>query len=100
MNEREEMPSGAKRRQPGIEATAEELQVTRDVNASGSLVFKALTDPAQLIRWWDPKGFTTPAVTVDLRVGGIFHFCVRAPDGMAQVWAEMLQRPAVDPAPS
>ena len=63
------------------ESTAEELVVTRDFDAPRDLVFRAWTDPAQLMRWWAPNGFTTPSVTVDLRVGGVFHYCMRAPDG-------------------
>lgn len=36
-----------------------------------------------MMRWWGPKDFTAPACTIDLRVGGKYHFCLRSPDGQA-----------------
>jgi uncharacterized protein YndB with AHSA1/START domain len=62
-------------------STTEELVITRVFDAPRDLVFKAWTDPTQLMRWWGPNGFTTPSLTVDLRVGGVFHYCMRSPDG-------------------
>ena len=32
-------------------------------------------------QWWGPKGFTTPSLSLDLRVGGVFRYCMRSPDG-------------------
>ena len=31
--------------------------------------------------WWGPKGFTTPFCKIDLRVGGVYHDCMRSPEG-------------------
>ncbi len=45
------------------------------------LIFRMLTDPAELARWWGPHGFTTPEVDVDLRVGGVYRFGMQPPDG-------------------
>src|SRR5467141_4117540 len=36
---------------------------------------------AQKKEWWGPKGFTTPFISVDLRVGGVFRYCMRSPEG-------------------
>ena len=33
------------------------------------------------MRWWGPKGFTTPLCKIDLRPGGVFHSCMRSPEG-------------------
>ena len=45
------------------------------------VVFKALTDPDDLAKWWGPKGFTSPSVEVDHRVGGAYRIAMQPPDG-------------------
>jgi len=57
------------------------LTLSRIVNASRDKVFKAWTEPSQIMRWWRPKGFTCPSCKVDLRVGGTFLYCMRSPEG-------------------
>src|SRR5256885_8038611 len=32
-------------------------------------------------QWWGPKDFTTPFLSVDLRLGGSFRYCMRSPEG-------------------
>ncbi|MDM0079307.1 SRPBCC domain-containing protein [Variovorax sp. J31P179] len=59
-----------------------ELSMTRTFKAPRSLVFKAWTEPAHLARWSGPQGFTTPHHEMDLRVGGTYRACLRAPDGV------------------
>jgi uncharacterized protein YndB with AHSA1/START domain len=44
-------------------------------------VFQALTDPAELVRWWGPEGFTVPECELDVRPGGAWRTCMRSPDG-------------------
>ncbi len=62
--------------------TAEEaLVITRVFDAPRELVFKAWSEPERLMRWWGPKGYTTPVAKIDFRVGGKFLNCMRAPDG-------------------
>jgi uncharacterized protein YndB with AHSA1/START domain len=46
-------------------------------------VFAALTGPDDLARWWGPRGFTTPAVELDLRSGGRYRFTMQPPEGAA-----------------
>ena len=36
-----------------------ELTVTRMIDAPRTMVFRAWTDPAQVARWWGPKGYVT-----------------------------------------
>ncbi len=63
-------------------STDHEVVISRVYNAPRELVFNAWTDPEQLKRWWAPMDCTTPYCTVDLRVGGLFLFCMRRPDGL------------------
>lgn len=57
------------------------LVLTRTINAPAHLVFAAWCHPQHLVRWWGPKDFTLPLWEQDLRVGGKYRFCMRAPDG-------------------
>jgi uncharacterized protein YndB with AHSA1/START domain len=62
-------------------AANEVLVISRVFDAPRALVWKAWTDPAYVMRWWGPKGFTSPVCRIDLRVGGRFTYCMRTPDG-------------------
>jgi uncharacterized protein YndB with AHSA1/START domain len=59
-----------------------EIVTTRVLNAPRELVFKAWTDPDQLVQWWGPKGFTNTFHEFDLRPGGIWRFVMHGPDGV------------------
>jgi uncharacterized protein YndB with AHSA1/START domain len=63
------------------DGTDREIFITRTFNAPRELVWKMFTEPQHLMRWWGPKGFTTPVCEIDLRPGGIWHYVMRAPDG-------------------
>jgi uncharacterized protein YndB with AHSA1/START domain len=49
--------------------------------APPSLVFRALTDPPELAKWWGPHGFTIPGLELDLRVGGGYRIAMQPPEG-------------------
>jgi uncharacterized protein YndB with AHSA1/START domain len=57
----------------------EDLVVTRIIDAPLELVWKAWTDPQHVVRWWGPKHYTSPSAKIDLREGGRYVFCMRAP---------------------
>lgn len=57
----------------------EDIVVTRIIDAPLEMVWKAWTDPEHVIRWWGPKDWTSPTCKIDLREGGKFIFCMRAP---------------------
>ena len=46
-------------------------------------VFAALTEPADLARWWGPQRFTAPEIQLDLRPGGRYRFTMQPPEGEA-----------------
>jgi len=56
-------------------ADAQEVTITRVFHAPRELVWKSWTEPAQLAKWWGPRGWSTdPAdVTLELRTGGAFR---------------------------
>jgi uncharacterized protein (TIGR03086 family) len=58
-----------------------EIQMTRVFDAPRHLVFEALTRPELLRRWFGPRGWSLSVCEDDFRVGGIWRFVVRGPDG-------------------
>jgi len=76
--------------------TEPELVITRVLDAPRELVFKAWSEPEHLVRWWGPKGFTTPHCTIDFRVGGAWHLCMRSPEGR-DYWCKGVYREIVAP---
>ena len=60
---------------------SERMVVTRVIDASREIVWKAYTQPEYVQQWWGPKGFTSPSCRSDFRVGGMFLYCMRSPDG-------------------
>jgi uncharacterized protein YndB with AHSA1/START domain len=53
----------------------------RVLPASRTQVYRALTDPDQLARWWGPKGFEVPELDFDPSVGRGFRIAMQPPDG-------------------
>ncbi|SOR82709.1 MULTISPECIES: SRPBCC family protein [Streptomyces] len=45
------------------------------------VVFRKLTDPREVARWWGPDGFSTPSVEIDLRPGGAYRIAMQPPEG-------------------
>jgi uncharacterized protein YndB with AHSA1/START domain len=76
--------------------TPNALEITRIFDAPRELVWQAWTDPQHLMRWWGPQHFTSPACTVDLRVGGKYHFCMRSAEGQ-DFWNTGVFREIVPP---
>ena len=48
---------------------------------SRAVVYRALTQPEQLAKWWGPRGFTAPSVEFDPRVGTSYRIAMQPPDG-------------------
>ena len=71
--------AGRKRARPGARESG--LVITRIFDAPRERVWKACTDPGEMKKWWGPKGFTTPVLSADLRIGGAFRYCMRSPEG-------------------
>jgi uncharacterized protein YndB with AHSA1/START domain len=57
------------------------LHMKRVLPAPRSLVYRALTEPDELAKWWGPRGFSAPSVEVDLRVGGSYRIAMQPPEG-------------------
>lgn len=58
-----------------------EFFASRIFSAPRERVFEAFSDPAQLEKWWGPKGFTNSFETFEFRPGGAWRFVMHGPDG-------------------
>lgn len=57
------------------------IVTVRDFDAPRHLVFRALTDPALVARWWGPNNVTTIVDRMDVQPGGLWRYVHRSPDG-------------------
>jgi len=57
--------------------------LSRVFDAPRALLWQCFTDPERMKHWWGPKGFTVLSSKMDLRVGGSYHYGMRAPNGDA-----------------
>lgn len=55
-----------------------DLEVSRKLNVTAELSYRAWTESAYLERFWGPSGFTCPVAEMDVRVGGVSLVCMRA----------------------
>jgi uncharacterized protein YndB with AHSA1/START domain len=57
------------------------LRISRTFHAPRTSVFAAWSSAERVKRWFRPETYTVSDAAVDLRVGGAFDVCMRAPDG-------------------
>jgi uncharacterized protein YndB with AHSA1/START domain len=57
------------------------LRMTRVLPAPRTDTYRALTDAAQLAKWWGPRGFSNPSVDFDPSIGGTYRIAMQPPDG-------------------
>ena len=72
------------------------FEISRVVDAPRERVWQAWTEAERLKKWWGPKGFTVKQCKVDLRPGGLMHYCLRTPDGK-DMWGKFVYREIVKP---
>lgn len=58
---------------------SDSIRLTRIIDAPVEVVWNAWTVPEHVMQWWGPQDYTSPTCTIDLREGGTFLFCMRAP---------------------
>lgn len=62
-------------------STKPSLTIRRRLNAPPAKVYRAWTDPQQIMRWWGPAHAETLSAETDVRVGGRFRKITRTFDG-------------------
>lgn len=62
-------------------ADANDIRILRIYDAPLALVWDAWTDPAHVVHWWGPRGFSLTTHSKDLRPGGSWVYTMHGPDG-------------------
>lgn len=57
------------------------LRLKRFLPFPRPLVYRALTEPGELVKWWGPRGFSAPSVDFDPLVGGSYRIAMQPPEG-------------------
>ena len=81
---------------PEHTAKQQPFVISRLVDAPRELVWRMYTEAEHLKNWFGPKGFAMPTFSLDLRPGGIFHYCMRSADGI-EMWGKWTFREIVAP---
>lgn len=64
-----------------IEPGQQDIVMTREFDAPLELVFKVMTDPDLVPRWWGPRGHTTKVDEMEARRGGAWRYLDSDPNG-------------------
>jgi len=57
------------------------IRMSRIFDAPRPLVWRVYTDPELVPQWWGPRYLTTIVDKMDVRVGGVWRYIQRGPDG-------------------
>lgn len=82
---------------PGGGMSDPEFVISRAFDAPRILLWKALTEPERMARWWGPKGFPVIAAKMDFRPGGTYHYGLKTPDG-GVMWGRFVYREIEEPS--
>lgn len=74
------------------------LTLTRVFNAPREMVFKAWTDPKQLMQWWGPAHHPATHIDMDVRPGGKWRNCLRSVVDGSELWHHGTFREVVAPS--
>ncbi|TJY44081.1 SRPBCC domain-containing protein [Cohnella pontilimi] len=61
-------------------ANKQDLVITRVFDIPVEMVWQGWTNPKLVTLWWGPANYTSPRCEIDLREGGRYLFCMRAPE--------------------
>ena len=58
-----------------------EMRITKTFKAPIELMWEVWTDPAHIINWWGPNGFTTTIHKMDFKEEGEWNLTMHGPNG-------------------
>ena len=79
-----------------VEKAESEIIINRIFDAPRELVWKTWTEPEHIRHWWGLKDFTAPFCQIEFRVGGVYLFCMRSPEGR-EYWNTGIYREIIVP---
>lgn len=69
------------------ETSVTPFTISRIFEAPCELVWKAWTEVESLKQWWAPEGFSVSVCRLDLRPGGLLHYCLSSAEGF-EMWGK------------
>jgi uncharacterized protein YndB with AHSA1/START domain len=78
-----------------VEPGKKHVLVTSFLDAPPESIFRVITDPEMVPRWWGPKIFTTTVEEMDVRPGGSWRYVQEGPDGNTYAFSGVYRE--VDP---
>ena len=64
-----------------VDRETRQLIVERTFGAPRDLVWKAFTEPERIEKWWGPREWKTVNKKMEVKPGGVWHYCMTGPDG-------------------
>lgn len=80
-----------------VETAGNELKYSRLFQAPRRLVFEAYSSCEHLKHWWGPRTWPMAECTMDFRVGGSWHYCLRGPEEGDESWGLAKYHEIVEP---
>ncbi|MGI2328976.1 SRPBCC domain-containing protein [Planococcus sp. YIM B11945] len=74
-----------------------ELIMERFFVAPRELVFDMFVNPEHIVNWWGPHGWTTTNYQMDIRPGGVWHYCMRSEEDGTEAWGKAVYEEIVKP---
>ena len=62
------------------------LTIKRTFDAPIEDVWEAFTSPELLAKWWAPSGMSNSFVSTEVKVGGMFRYCMKMDEGGQEFW--------------
>lgn len=73
------------------------LVLTRAFKAPPELVFAAYSSCEHIRNWWGPRSWPVHECSMDFRVGGVWHYCMRGPNEGDESWGRAVYDDIVAP---
>jgi uncharacterized protein YndB with AHSA1/START domain len=72
------------------------FEIARVFDAPRDRVWQAWTEPERMQQWFASPGMKSVLSKMDLRPGGMYHYCLRGPDG-TEFWGRWIIREVKKP---
>ena len=80
-----------------VTTTGRTFILTRTFDAPRALVFTAYSSCEHLRQWWGPRSWPMVECSIDFRVGGVWHYCLRGPGEGDASWGRAVYDEIVEP---
>ena len=84
-------------RDQNVSTHENQLVLTRTFDAPRELVFAAYSSCEHIRKWWGPRSWPVHECSMDFRVGGVWHYCMRGPNEGDESWGRAVYDEIVAP---